>query len=371
MISCPSSEDLLAFHKNELDEYEEIGLHVDDCPKCSSELLTLSKHLRLYSQISTPQFIPQDIDWSTLINNPSPKKTTKTFPILLQVAACLLFVSVVAFVFMQTTSPPSPHITYGLAGQNKTDLKTGSLVNFGDILYTKDSIAKMSMNEVSCDLAPNTSMYLESANSVKLVQGSVYFQVVPGNALTIKTTQGLVKVLGTKFLVTTTNKKTKISVYRGKVKYIDHKNHEYIISQGQSIDSSFAKVQKNRETIPSWVTQPLFLHIETQKQNDIVIFATNLTTNTLYLKRFSGTPNFLLHVRNLQTNEEYQTPVFSENKQSFIIKPRQTESLKISKAQLFKTPGKYEVSLIFQDRIQGNDSWSGIIRSSSIVIDYN
>ncbi|BBM82255.1 FecR domain-containing protein [Candidatus Uabimicrobium amorphum] len=369
MISCPSSEDLLAFHKNEL-ECEEIGLHIDRCQKCSSELLTLSKHLSLYSQIRTPQFVPQDVDWSKLINNPSTEKDKKPFAVLLQIAASLLLLAVVTVSLLQDTAS-SPQLTYGFAGQSDKNIKAGDSVTFGDTLYTSNAIAKISMDKISCDLAPNTSVYLENANSVQLVQGSVYFHVVPGNALTIKTERGTIQVLGTKFLVTATNKKTKVSVYRGKVKFTNHNNQEYILTQGQSINSSLAKIQKNREEIPSWVTQPLFLRIETQKQKDITIFATNLTMDTLYLKRFSGTPNFLFHVRNLQTNEEYQTPVFSENKKTFIVKPRQTQNLKISKAQLLKNPGKYEVSLIFQDQIQGNNSWSGIIRSSSIVIDYN
>ncbi|WP_372370219.1 FecR domain-containing protein [Candidatus Uabimicrobium sp. HlEnr_7] len=365
MISCPSNEDLLAFHKNELEDSKSIGLHIDQCKKCSGEITTLNKHLQLYSQVKTPQFTPKDINWASLIDSPlQPKKPRVPF---LQIAASFLLLTMAIYFSLPQT--PTIQLTHGLLYQADKNIKAGDFIPTNKVIDA-GSVVKFSMGSVQCNLAPGTKMKISGPDSVQLIDGNAYFNVVPGNSLTIQTTHGTAQVLGTEFLVSVTSKITEVDVYSGKVKFVDDNNKEYILPKGKRIDSSLLKIQTNKDT-PSWVNQPLLLRTADGSKKAIAVFATNLTSSALYLKRFSGTPNFLFHIRNLQTNEEYQTPVFSKNKQSFVVEPQRTQKLTISKAQLLKNRGKYEITLIFQDQIQGDNPWSGIVRSSSIVIDYN
>lgn len=77
---------------------------------------------------------------------------------------------------------------------------------------------------------------LYNFNEVELEYGSVYFEVKKGQDFKIKTLQGLVEVLGTKFNVTSNDNFLSVTCFEGSVR-VTHHNKEYIVDAGKSFNS--------------------------------------------------------------------------------------------------------------------------------------
>lgn len=77
---------------------------------------------------------------------------------------------------------------------------------------------------------------LYNFNEVELEYGSVYFEVKKGQDFKIKTLQGLVEVLGTKFNVTSNDNFLSVKCFEGSVR-VTHHNKEYIVDAGKSFNS--------------------------------------------------------------------------------------------------------------------------------------
>lgn len=77
---------------------------------------------------------------------------------------------------------------------------------------------------------------LYNFNEVELDYGAVYFEVKKGHDFKIKTHQGLVEVLGTKFNVTSNDNFLSVMCFEGSVKVTYH-DKAYIVDSGESFNS--------------------------------------------------------------------------------------------------------------------------------------
>ena len=99
---------------------------------------------------------------------------------------------------------------------------------------------------ISILLYQNTSIAqdapLYNGKEIELHYGEAYFEVQKGQPFTIKTADGYVQVLGTKFKVKSNNNALEVKCFEGKVK-VNYLGLDYFVSSGHEFNSYTASVQ--------------------------------------------------------------------------------------------------------------------------------
>ena len=99
---------------------------------------------------------------------------------------------------------------------------------------------------VSLFIYQNTSMTqdapLYNTEEIKLNYGEVYFEVVKGQKFIIKTTNGYIQVLGTKFKVKSISNTLEVKCFEGKVK-VNYMGLDYLVKSGNEFNSYDSKVK--------------------------------------------------------------------------------------------------------------------------------
>ncbi|HRE76801.1 MAG TPA: FecR family protein [Flavobacterium sp.] len=108
-------------------------------------------------------------------------------------------------------------------------------------VLTSTQSKKLNIGEnVFLDLYQNTSITqsapLYNINEIELDFGEVYFEVKKGQDFKIKTNQGTVEVLGTKFNVKSNDNFLSVMCFEGSVK-VTYLDKEYIVDSGKSFNS--------------------------------------------------------------------------------------------------------------------------------------
>ena len=144
-------------------------------------------------------------------------------------------------------------------------------------------------------LSYNKRSWSESRN-INLI-GEAYFEVTHGNTFLVKTSMGVVKVLGTHFNVKTGKNYLKVACFEGKIE-VTINGKRTILTQGQSYQ--FAKNTESNWAIelakPSWLNglntyknTPLFVILnDLENQFKIDIDATNIDKNILLNASFDN-----------------------------------------------------------------------------------
>jgi len=85
------------------------------------------------------------------------------------------------------------------------------------------------------------------------LKGEAYFEVAKGKLFTVKTSQGTVAVLGTKFNVKQRANYFKVHCYEGSVSVI-YKNHKVLLTANETFNSKFInKYQEIGGETPNWI----------------------------------------------------------------------------------------------------------------------
>ena len=366
---CLPSEELVSFQKNESDQaqFPLIENHLKRCTQCSQEFAQINEHFSLYAQIQLPEFKQDKNGWMKLKQEiQRESKPAKSFFFYKVAVAALALIS--AYLFLPQNQVMA--LTEGVLYPNSEKIPIASTSyqwSKNDSFQTKSAKADIILGQISCALAPYTKIQISNEHKIHLVKGTLYVDVIPGTPLKIVTNSAQAKVMGTSFLISQLKSTTEIKVYHGKVNF-QNAQKNIILTKGQSSNSNSMQYTEHTQILPSWIHQPLLMGLRQSPQN-ITIELKNLTLQTLDLKRFSNTPNFLFHIKHIASGTEYQAPIFSKMQQNLQIPPHQTQALKIPKANVLKQKGLHEVTLIFQAQIQAENMWSGTIRSTTITVE--
>ncbi|WP_298514914.1 FecR family protein [uncultured Kordia sp.] len=133
------------------------------------------------------------------------------------------------------------------------------------------------------------------------LEGEAYFEVKNGSQFTVKTTNGTVNVLGTKFNVKTRQDFLEVTCYEGKVK-VSYGNESKILTALQSIqkiDGNLLKVQQLPHDIlaPAWFQNesrynsvPLrYVLLDLESQYNITIDKINIDDTLIFTGSFTHT----------------------------------------------------------------------------------
>ncbi|CAM1366596.1 conserved hypothetical protein [Tenacibaculum litoreum] len=87
------------------------------------------------------------------------------------------------------------------------------------------------------------------------LKGKAYFEVEKGKSFTVKSNQGNVTVLGTKFTVNTSENYFEVQCYEGKVKVTSKSKEEIILTKGKAYRNYSNSSEKWEfvDSVPSWV----------------------------------------------------------------------------------------------------------------------
>lgn len=238
-------------------------------------------YMLLKERISGMQSISLDIETTFQqlkqkkpLNISFARKTNRTLKIFYSSVAVLLF-------FITTIS-----YHFGVFGA-----KNISTVNHS----AKHAIGK----NVSLFIYQNTSITqsapLYNTNEIELKYGEVYFEVNKGQNFKIKTSEGFVEVLGTKFNVKSNDNVLHVKCFEGRVK-VTHNGLEHIVDSGKEFNSKEEKVQQLKEGSSSNTDSEMLYHeFESINLVDVKAFLEKTYTvkvtfpaDMLYQK-FSGT----------------------------------------------------------------------------------
>lgn len=374
MTECLQHKELVAFQQNEINlkSNQNTTFHLEKCKICSQEYSNIKKHLDLYSKIQLPEFTSNQLDWSKIKDTIKLEATINSKPhfFFQATAATILLLGILTYFFIPQNN--SLLLTQGSLHKKNNTL---NIINQSyawqnnNLFHTKNTHASFTIGQISCSLSTQTQIQIINSSKIRLIKGNIYVSVIPGASLQILTSNAQANVLGTSFLVNKMNEFTKIIVYHGTVKFSNLHKKNVVLKKGQNSDSKSMKLSFHTEKIPSWVNQPILVDIQ-DKDSYIAISIQNVTSNLLYLNRYSTTPNFLFHVKHVESNTQFQTPAFTKKQQSFHIPPGKVKTVKILKSHIFKQRGLHKITLIFQAKIQTENTWSGIIRSSAITFKY-
>lgn len=130
------------------------------------------------------------------------------------------------------------------------------------------------------------------------LEGEAYFKVEKGNTFSVNSSQGIVTVLGTEFIVKDRPGYFEVTCYEGLVS-VKTNSKDYKLPAGNSIKIINDKVIKNNilATTPSWISEisifkstPLkFVVNELERQYNITINSKNIDTTVIFTGSFTHT----------------------------------------------------------------------------------
>ena len=268
-----NEKEIVKWFDNELSRQE-----IEDLKK-SEDLQTLEKIAHYASQLEAPDVDAQAAFEAFNARNHAKKKTkvrTLNLPVFYKVAAVLVvMLTSTYFLFFNNISSFETQIA-----------QTKSIILPDNSEVLLNSASKLSFNEKKW--ADNRTLKLE---------GEGYFKVQKGQTFSVNTTEGIVKVLGTKFNVKERKNYFEVHCYEGLVSVTYH-NTTIKLPPGKTfrvINGSIENVADFTATNPSWLQQessftkiPLDQVIaELERQYDIKIKSEGVDTDKLFTGSFT------------------------------------------------------------------------------------
>ncbi len=199
----------------------------------------------------------------------SEKTIKKLWPLWTKIAAVLV-VGILIFIGFETQEKSkylaSTQKTFSLPDASQVILNTGATANFK-----------------SWNWQNNRNLNLE---------GEAYFMVAKGKTFDVKTPNGTITVVGTKFCILSKNKTFNVVCFEGKVKVSNKKNTVYI-TKNQAVSQNEAGVLKQNEVFvnePSWINNQLVFEDQSFK-NVITALSENFNVN-FNINQFKTGNNF-------------------------------------------------------------------------------
>ncbi len=135
-----------------------------------------------------------------------------------------------------------------------------------------------------------------SNNRELTLEGEAYFKVEKGSKFHVKTTAGMVTVLGTQFLVENRDNIFEVICYEGSVQ-VTTNNKNTVLKPGNQfliLDGSFIEREKEEATAPAWLNNEShfksmpykFVLSELERQYQLTIDTKNINTSTLFTGKF-------------------------------------------------------------------------------------
>lgn len=247
--------------------------------KQSEDFNTMEKIAHYSSHIDTPKIDPQEA-LAALKNKNLTKRKVKVRPLYLntvfKVAAVFVVLLASAYFFFLNSNQTfetgiAQTQTFRLPDNSEVLLNASSKITFNDKNWKKQR-----------DLT---------------LEGEAYFQVQKGKTFSVKTTDGVVKVLGTHFDVKQRHNYYEVSCYEGLVS-VTYKNNTLKLPPGKTfrvINNTIVKTEDFDAKIPSWLAkESSFSQIplnqvlaELERQYDIKIEAKELDTTKIFTGSFT------------------------------------------------------------------------------------
>ena len=249
--------------------------------KQSEDFNTLEKIAHYSAHIATPKIDAQEalVNFkSRKLTKKEPKVRTLNFKTFFKVAAVFAILLTSAyFLFFNTTQTFETGIaqtkTFNLPDDSEVLLNAASKITFDEKNWHKQR-----------DL---------------ILEGEAYFQVQKGKTFSVKTTDGVVKVLGTHFDVKQRNNYYEVSCFEGLVS-VTYNNKTVKLPPGKSFRVINRQIQKTDDfdfQMPSWLQKessftavPLNQVIaELERQYDLKIETQDVDTTKLFTGSFTHT----------------------------------------------------------------------------------
>lgn len=247
--------------------------------KQSEDFNTMEKIAHYSSHIDTPKIDPQEA-LVALKNKNLTKRKVKVRPLYLstvfKVAAVFVVLLASAYFFFLNSNQT---FETGIA-----QTQTFRLPDNSEVLLNASS--KITFNDKNWEKQRNLTL-----------EGEAYFQVQKGKTFSVKTTDGVVKVLGTHFDVKQRHNYYEVSCYEGLVS-VTYKNNTLKLPPGKTfrvINHTIVKTEDFDAEIPSWLAnESSFSQIplnqvlaELERQYDIKIEAKELDTTKIFTGSFT------------------------------------------------------------------------------------
>lgn len=190
--------------------------------------------LLIADTIDSAQVTPFDVDksYQKTLEKRS-KKQKRVIPLWSYGAAASILICVFIYSFFFATASYKTEFaqqtTFLLPDNSEVTLNAVSEVTYGKFRWNKN-------------------------RSVNL-QGEAYFKVEKGSAFQVKTSEGIVEVLGTEFTVKSRENVYSVHCYEGKVRVVTEQKDSIILTQGKSIYVRSGKLTQMVSTVetPSWI----------------------------------------------------------------------------------------------------------------------
>lgn len=246
----------------------------------SDAYATYQKIKESASRLETPNF-DMDKAWISLEQHKSTQQpkvfTLSPFKSFIRIAAAVAILLVGSFFYLNTLNEK---ITTSYA-----ESKSVTLPDTSEVILNAES--ELTYSEKNWDEDRNVNL-----------KGEAYFKVAKGKKFTVKTTQGLVTVLGTQFNVENRDDYFEVSCFEGLVS-VTINGKETKLPAGNSLlaingNSTSHKVTVNGK--PSWLTNessfrsiPLrYIMDELQRQFNIKVTTTDIDKDQLFTGSFSN-----------------------------------------------------------------------------------
>jgi len=268
-----NEKEILKWFNNELS-----GKEIEDL-KRSEDLQTLEKINHYASQFEAPEVdIRAALEAFEARNHSKkePKIRTLNYKVFYRVAALLAIVSASAYLLFSNS------ITSFETSTAQT--KSVTLPDHSEAIL--NSVSKLSFNEKKWAVKRDLTL-----------EGEAFFRVRKGQAFTVSTASGTVKVLGTQFNVKRRKNYFEVTCYQGLVR-VDYKQAAIKLPPGKTfrvINGTIEEVENFKAKKPSWLEQessfdkiPLDQVIaELERQYDIKIKTEGVDTSKLFTGSFS------------------------------------------------------------------------------------
>ena len=164
--------------------------------------------------------------------------------------------------------------------------------------YGEQTVVQLPDNSI-VHLSPSSNLKFHKNNWNKnrslFLAGTAYFEVEKGKKFTVKTNEGNVVVLGTKFTVNTSKNFFEVQCFEGKVKVTSKKNDAIFLTKGKAF-RSYKNENENwnfHKEKPSWLNNESSFNntplnkviLALEKQYNLKVNTNKINTN----KRFTGT----------------------------------------------------------------------------------
>ena len=184
-------------------------------------------------------------------------------------------------------------ITYFLFNFNQETLKSNYAENKSFVLPDESTVT---LNAVSQITYSKTSF---KKNRQLKLDGEAYFSVKKGSTFNVKTEQGNIEVLGTKFNVKSRGNSFNVFCYEGRVA-VSHNNSKVILTKGEGVkltkNNSLIKLPNPETFAPSWLNnESEFMEepytevlAEFERQFKVKIISKAINTDVLFTGGFSN-----------------------------------------------------------------------------------